>query len=96
MEKIFNSSIPGSSYIEGESKKWKSYVLKWIKDGTVNDEVLISLPKLVSALKQDGYRFNQRDELIQHPIQAFLTYYQKELNNNKYLKQRIIIPYHKL
>jgi len=57
----------------------------------VNDAVQISLPKVVNALKQEGINFNQKDELIQYPIKAFLTYYQKELKKD--LKLTIPISY---
>lgn len=91
-DKILNSSIAGSQYIENDSILWKRYVLRWIKEETVNEEVSISLSKVVNEMKQAGFTFNQKDELIQYPIQSFLNYYQKELKKN--LKQTLTVNYY--
>ncbi|MFC6038922.1 hypothetical protein ACFPYN_05575 [Paenisporosarcina macmurdoensis] len=90
-DKILDSSIPGSHYIESGSTQWKLSVLRWVKEEMVNDAVQVSLPKVVIALKQEGIKFNQKDELIQYPVKAFLTYYQKELKKD--LNQTITISY---
>lgn len=89
LEKILSFPISGENYINTEPKYWRLFILKWIKNEQKEDELSISLRKVLEEMKTAGITFNQKDEIAQYPIKNFFEFYQKEIKRDLKIKLQV-------
>jgi hypothetical protein len=75
-ERILSRKIAGETYIDGNPRQWKEFVL-YRFNAVARQE--LDLPKLMEELKQNGFTFNQHDALVKYPIKEFLQLVGKEV-----------------
>ena len=85
-DKLLTYPITGENYLEGERDHWRKCILKWIKAHTKEEDLTVSISKLLAALKKEGITFNQNDKIAQYPIKNFINFYQKELKKDFNIK----------
>ncbi|WP_209124361.1 hypothetical protein [Alkalihalobacillus sp. BA299] len=90
-DKLLTFPITGESYLNGEREHWRRCVLKWIKVHTQEDELTISISKLLNNLKAEGITFNQNEKIVQYPIKNFINFYQQEVKKD--LKMKLNLTY---
>jgi hypothetical protein len=91
LERLLSRPITGDQYINGSTEKWRRYILNWISENKVQDEITVSIKKLLIDMKEKGFTFNQKENHVQSTLVNFLNYYQKELKKD--LKQKINITF---
>lgn len=90
-EKLLSHPISGDHFIDGQPAIWRRFILKWIKDHQQEDDLAVSMNKLLSDMKDFGITFNQKDSNVQYLVKEFLYFYQTGLKKD--LKRKINITF---
>ncbi|MCM3694611.1 hypothetical protein [Neobacillus niacini] len=90
-EKLLSHPIRGDHFIDGQSAIWRKFILKWIKEHQQEEDLEVSMKKLLSDMKDFGITFNQKDSNVQYLLKGFLTFFQ--MGMKKDLKKKINITY---
>jgi len=79
------------NYIDGPSAIWRGFILNWIKLQQQEENLTVSMGKLLTDMRGYGLIVNQKDSNFQYPVKGFLAFYQIELKKD--LKRKINITY---
>ncbi|SDN87444.1 hypothetical protein [Bacillus sp. OK048] len=90
-EKLLSQPIKGDHFIDGPPRNWRKFILKWIKKHQQEDNLIVSMKKLLNDMRDFGITFNQKDSNVQYPVKDFLNFYQTGLK--KELKKKVNITF---
>ncbi|HZG71637.1 MAG TPA: hypothetical protein VEY51_08865, partial [Chondromyces sp.] len=91
-EKLLTYPITGEHYINGDSREWRIFLLKWMNKGQKKEgELAVSIKRILNDMKAYGITFNQKEALAEAPIKNFFDFYQKEIKKD--LKTKVILIY---
>lgn len=85
-EYLLTCAIEYEQYINGDKHAWRKEILKWIKQNQKDNRILVHKGQLLDDLRLANISFNQKDNLVWHPVNDFLRKYVNLINKEIKLK----------
>lgn len=78
---LLTCKVEYEHYINGDKQIWRIELLKWIKRNQKDNRLVVQKGQLLDALRLANISFNQKDNLVWHPVNYFLKVYVKQMKD---------------